>query len=122
MRIAVTGASGFLGRYIVKHLAAGGHDCRCWYRPESDRGGFEDVSSNVEWTPGELNANQASAALVEGCEAVVHSALYRPGAGFRGAEGDLAEFVAKNVLGTMASPQECRYGPNTPIMNVETKR
>jgi nucleoside-diphosphate-sugar epimerase len=41
MRIAITGATGFLGRYLVAHFAAAGHACRCWYRPESDRGGFE---------------------------------------------------------------------------------
>ena len=36
-----------------------------------------------------------------GCDAVVHAALYRPGTGFRGAEGDLIEFVERNVLGTL---------------------
>jgi len=39
--------------------------------------------------------------LVDGVDAVVHAALYRPGAGFRGAEGDLAEFVERNVLGSI---------------------
>jgi len=32
---------------------------------------------------------------------VVHSALHHPGAGFRGAEGDLIDFVQTNVLGTL---------------------
>jgi nucleoside-diphosphate-sugar epimerase len=42
MRIAVTGATGFLGRYIVNHLLGEGHECRCWYRETSDRGGFDE--------------------------------------------------------------------------------
>jgi uncharacterized protein YbjT (DUF2867 family) len=29
MRIAVTGATGFLGRYVVKHLTSDGHRCVC---------------------------------------------------------------------------------------------
>ena len=44
MRIAVTGATGFLGRYIVHQLARDGHRLRCWHRPGSDRGGFEEAA------------------------------------------------------------------------------
>jgi hypothetical protein len=40
MLIAVTGATGFLGRYLVRQLADASHRLRCWYRPASDRGGF----------------------------------------------------------------------------------
>lgn len=101
MRIAVTGATGFLGCYIVRHLAGLGHDCRCWYRPSSDRGGFEDITSHMDWTLGDLSAPDSMAALVSGCDAVVHAALYRPGPRFVGNEGDVAVFVEMNVLGTI---------------------
>ena len=101
MKIAITGATGFLGRQLVNHLVAEQHSCRCWYRPDSDRGGLPADDARIEWILGELNNEQAAAALVESCDAVVHSALYRPGAGFRGAEGDLPTFVEKNVLGTI---------------------
>lgn len=36
MRITITAASGFIRRYIVRHLASLGHECSCWFRPESD--------------------------------------------------------------------------------------
>lgn len=101
MRIAVTGATGFLGRYIVEHLAHRRHTCRCWYRPTSDRGAIVAPTDRVAWVPGELLDGAACEALVEGCDAVVHSALYRPGAGFRGAEGDLVTFARTNILGTL---------------------
>jgi len=101
MRIAITGGTGFLGRYIVRHAVGAGHRCRLWHRPRSDRAGFDDVSDHLEWTPGDLSDPSSMRPLVKGCDAVVHAALDRPGAGFRGNEGDIAEFVERNVLGTI---------------------
>lgn len=101
MRIAVTGATGFLGRYLVRRLTSEGHACVCWHRPESDRTGFDDLERPVAWLPGELGDTEATRALVEGCDAVVHGALHRAGANFRGGEGDVVEFTRRNVLGTL---------------------
>ncbi len=108
MRIAITGATGFLGRYLVDHFAHAGHKCRCWYRPTSDRDGIDVPTNTVEWIEGELCDADASQSLVNGCDAVIHSALYRPGAGFRGAEGDLLTFVEKNVGGTLQLVEAAR--------------
>jgi nucleoside-diphosphate-sugar epimerase len=100
MRVALTGATGFIGRYIRQHLTDQGHRCRCWHRPSSDRRGFENSEDRLEWVGGELNdGNEAS--FVEGCDAVVHAALHRPGRGFREGTGDLAEFVELNILGSL---------------------
>jgi uncharacterized protein YbjT (DUF2867 family) len=65
MRVAVTGATGFLGRYVMRHLAAAGHRLRCWHRPGSDRGGFADLAGAVAWLPGELGDTAAARWLVE---------------------------------------------------------
>lgn len=107
MNIAVTGATGFLGRYIVNHLTSRGHHCRCWYRPGSDRGGF-DHEEMIAWMSGVLNEDQSTDALLEGAEAVVHSALHHPGGGFRGGEGDLIEFAQKNVVGSIRLMESAR--------------
>jgi nucleoside-diphosphate-sugar epimerase len=101
MRIALTGATGFVGRYIARHLAQQGNRLRCWYRPTSDRGGFESCAGSLEWVQGELGDTESAQSLVAGCDAVVHAALDHPGGGFRGGEGDLVTFVDKNVLGTI---------------------
>jgi nucleoside-diphosphate-sugar epimerase len=101
MKIAVTGGTGFLGRYLLRRFAAAGHRCRCWHRPSSDRGGLEDIEASLEWLPGELNQEEATQKLVAGCDAVVHAGLYLPGDRFQGGEGDLLTFAEMNILGTL---------------------
>ncbi len=98
MTIAVTGATGFIGHYVVRHLTAQGHRCRCWYRPHRDR---PVESTGVQWIAGALHDLRSVRDLVSGCDAVVHAALSRPGIGFRGAEGNLVEFAERNVIGSL---------------------
>jgi nucleoside-diphosphate-sugar epimerase len=101
MRVAVTGATGFLGRYLVDHLIKSGHRCRCWHRPESDLSGFGAPLGSITWIPGEINDRAATLDLLEGCDAVIHAALDHPGGGFRGGEGDLSKFLERNFMGTL---------------------
>jgi len=101
MRIALTGATGFIGRYLVAHLVEQGHRLRCWYRITSDRSGLEHLGKSLEWVQGDLRKPASCQDLVQGCDAIVHAALYHPVGGFRGGEGDLLEFVEANVLGTI---------------------
>jgi nucleoside-diphosphate-sugar epimerase len=101
MKIALTGATGFVGRYIVRRMLAAGHSLRCWYRSGSNREGSELASPSIEWQLGDLGDAAAAESLVQGCDAVVHAALYKVGSGFMGAEGEIIEFVEKNVVGTL---------------------
>jgi nucleoside-diphosphate-sugar epimerase len=101
MHIAVTGGTGFLGRYIVERLAGDGHALRCWRRAESDLGGFDEHADRIEWLEGGLGDDHSARKLVADCEAVVHSALWRPGASFQGGEGDIVKFVETNLVGTL---------------------
>jgi nucleoside-diphosphate-sugar epimerase len=101
MKIAITGATGFLGRYIVDHLANSGHVCQCWYRPTSDLGGFDAPKKSITWVPGEMGDRKATLDLIDGCDAVVHAALDHPGGGFRGDEGELVPFLERNLIGTI---------------------
>ena len=99
MKIAITGATGFIGRYIVRHCLDQGHECRLWFRSEASRQGMENL--DVEWIQGELNDDASTRTLVEGCDAVIHSGLFREGAGFRGAEGNVVQFAQLNILGSL---------------------
>jgi nucleoside-diphosphate-sugar epimerase len=110
MKIAITGATGFLGRYLVARLAGAGHRLTCWHRPASDLGHFPEPIPRgaVRWIEGSLGDGTAARNLVEGADAVVHAALHHPGGGFRGEEGDLLDFAAANVLGTLRLMEDAR--------------
>jgi nucleoside-diphosphate-sugar epimerase len=101
MRIAITGATGFLGRYIVRHLSGLGHHLRCWYRPSADRSGFDGLS--VEWLAGELGDVAATRKFVSGVDAVVHGAVQWQGPRNRGARshGDADPFFGINLTGSL---------------------
>ncbi|MFG0296805.1 MAG: NAD-dependent epimerase/dehydratase family protein [Maioricimonas sp. JB045] len=101
MRIALTGGTGFIGRYIIRQLAADGHQLVCWHRPDSERSGLEGCDSAVEWREGELGNLDDAHALIAGCDALVHAALYHPDGGFMGGEGDLLAFAQRNVMGSL---------------------
>jgi NADH dehydrogenase len=68
--IAVTGASGFVGRHVAAELARRGHQVRALVR--EDRGGRAAVGLSAERTLGDLADLGAIAALVRGADAVIH--------------------------------------------------
>ena len=107
MLIAVTGATGFLGRYIVNDLLDQGHTCRCWHRPSSDRNGFVDDGRNIEWLPGHLNDQAESDKLIQGVDAVVHSGLDRQ-RGWSPDDANLLDFIQTNLTGSIRLMQSAR--------------
>lgn len=87
-RVAVTGATGFIGRHVCAELAAGGDEVLAIVRPGSPRRPPPDAVA--------LNAELTASALREaftGVDAVVHLA------GVISAIDD-AEYMAANVVGT----------------------
>jgi len=103
MLIAVTGATGFLGRYILRQLVGAGHRLCCWHRPSSDLSGLEDLRDHVEWLPGTLGDRGAAQQLIRGTDALVHAALARPeGRTFTASGGeDLLAFLRINLMGSL---------------------
>jgi UDP-glucose 4-epimerase len=92
---AVTGATGMVGRFIVDRLVEEGVSVRAWRRPTSDVRG---LPSAVEWIEGDLSSSDAAAALVEGADMLVHSALeHVPGRYRRGEGEDVARYLETNV-------------------------
>jgi nucleoside-diphosphate-sugar epimerase len=112
MLIALTGATGFLGRYLVRHFAAAEHHLRCWYRPASDRRGFGSSAERIEWLPGSLGDQELTQRLVDGADAVVHAAVQWPGPSHSPARAnmqtDLGTFLKTNLLGSLQLFQAAR--------------
>jgi len=71
MRILVTGASGFVGRYVIDELAAGGHELRLFSR-QDPYAGAEPPAAQHPWTGGDLNDAAAVTKAVLGMQAVAH--------------------------------------------------
>ena len=100
MIVAVTGATGYVGRFIVKKLIASGMAVRAWRRRSSDLTGLPE---DIEWIEGELGSEESAAALVEGADMLVHAALEHAPGRYRGGEGeDPARFWRLNVDGSAA--------------------
>lgn len=97
MKVAVTGATGLVGQFIVAHLLRTGHEVVALGRAPSPHGG-----THRPW-------RLAEPAPLEGCEALVHAAFsHRPGR-YRGGEGDDREgFLRANLDGTLRLWEEAR--------------
>ncbi len=95
--MAVTGATGIVGRFVVERLAAEGAGIRALVRPTSDR---RELAQRVEWIVGSMTDSSALADLVEGADAVVHCAYeHAPGRYRCGEGGDLPGFWRANLQG-----------------------
>jgi len=97
--IAVTGATGYIGRFVVDELQSQGVQVRALCRPESDRGGFH---TPIDWVEGDLRSAEAILRLVDGAEAVVHLGYEHVHGRYRGGEGDdLVGWMDANVTGSL---------------------
>lgn len=70
MRVLVTGASGFVGNWVVSELLARGHGVRCLVRPGSE--GKLKAAVSVELALGDVLDEAALAQAAQGCQAVIH--------------------------------------------------
>ena len=93
--IAVTGATGFIGRHLVNCLLTDGYEVRALARRQND-----GLPASVEVIHGSVEDETAVEALIDGADAVVHCAGLIKGAG----KDRLREV---NVGGTAALARVC---------------
>ncbi|MDH3195113.1 MAG: NAD(P)-dependent oxidoreductase [Hyphomicrobiales bacterium] len=107
MQVAVTGGTGYVGRYIVDALIAGGHEVRVLVRNNDQPLGLPKA---VEAVGGGLDPDADFGALLDGAGALVHAAYQHVAGRYRGGEGDdLAGFMRVNVGGSLALLAAARH-------------
>lgn len=95
----MTGATGYVGRFVVAELQRQDARIRALARPGTDRGGFD---GEIEWVEGDLRTPGALEKLVDGAAAVIHLAYEHVQGRYRGGEGDdLAGWLDANVSGSL---------------------
>jgi len=100
MKIALTGATGFVGQALLRLLEESKIETRAWHRQNLP----EDLATrypDVEWSQGELGDRTSTKKLIAGCDAVIHTALFRPGKGWSGDDGEIEDYLRKNFIGTI---------------------
>ena len=110
MRVAVTGANGFLGREVVAALAAGGHDVRALVRPSSVLEGWEP-GERVEVRRVDPRRTDELAKQLEGIEAVIHLAAAMSGSDFGRFQETIAatesfHWLIKELTGTVVKKDQ----------------
>ena len=95
--ILVTGGTGFLGAYIIKHLLLKGHSVKAIRRDNSKLPFFiaPDLVAKVNWVAGDLLDIISLEEAMDGVDAVIHAAAK---VSFEGRERD--EMFKINVEGT----------------------
>ena len=112
MLIAVTGATGFIGRRLCERLVADGHRVRALAR-RADHG----LAAAVDVVPGDLNDEGALARLVAGEDGVADAVVHLAGS-VRGV--DRAAFDAVNVSGTRHLLAALAGAPDAHLVHVST--
>ncbi|MDT5156638.1 MAG: hypothetical protein QOH51_995 [Acidobacteriota bacterium] len=134
MRALVTGASGFVGSYLVEALVKGGESVAILCRPESDLWRLKDVLPHVTLIRGDLmELPRAEARIREFApETIFHLAWYGVGGGHR----DDDAHIDKNFLGSIALLRlalnvgcrtwvglgsQAEYGPQDRVLSEEAR-
>ncbi len=93
MYVALTGATGFVGSYTVRSLVGAGHRIRVLVRPTRDTSWLEELG--IEICRGEMTDEEALYALVEGADAVIHTAYDST------AESEQLNYLRSNIFGSL---------------------
>jgi NADH dehydrogenase len=74
MRIAITGATGFIGSYMLKGMAAAGHDVRVLVRPGRESAVVHPPGKQAEIHSGDLTRKETLRGFLSGVDILLHLA------------------------------------------------
>ena len=110
MRIAITGTTGYLGRYVVDSLLDTGHTVVAQVRRKLDESDpLTKYDHKLELKHGDMANTDSLESLTQGCDAAVHMAFTSATGRYRGGEGDdPVWFWEQNFGGTIRLLKACR--------------
>ena len=110
MRIAITGTTGYLGRFVVETLLREGHTVVAQRRKQLNKSDpLTKLDGSLKFINGNMGDSASLERLVQQCDAVVHLAFMSATGTYRGGEGeDAAWFWEQNFGGTLRLLQSCR--------------
>ena len=104
MRVALTGATGYVGGFVLRDLLRRGMDVAALARQPG-----RSLPAAVEWICGDLSSAEARGTLLAGADALVHCAYSHVPGRYRGGEGeDRHGFWQANLLGSLALMEQAR--------------
>ena len=71
MKVLVTGATGFVGTYVLRQLLEDDHEVRALVRPDSESK-LGDLADRVEVVQGDITQPETLQGQFDGCDAVIH--------------------------------------------------
>jgi dihydroflavonol-4-reductase len=96
VKYLVTGATGFVGPFLVRELVSSGHNCRCLVRPGSDTRKLEGL--DIELVTGDITNVNTLKGIADGVDRVFHMATLGHMSNFTVTE---SMFKEVNVQGTV---------------------
>ena len=110
MRVAITGTTGYLGRFVAEALLDAGYVVAAQIRRELNASDpMSSYGSNLELVTGDMSDTTSLEELVQRCDAVIHMAFASATGSYRGGEGDNpAWFWEQNFGGTLRLLEACR--------------
>lgn len=106
MKYLITGATGFIGPYLVKKLVSQGENCRCLVRKNSDKGNLPK-HKNIEFIEGDVTKSETLKDITDNVDYVIHMATLGHMSNYR-VPKEMFEVV--NVQGTLNIMREARRG------------
>lgn len=103
MQYLITGATGFIGPYLLQRLTSEGHHCRCLVRPGSENKLIPN--SNIEVVPGDITRPGTLSGIGKGIDRLLHLATLGHMSNYTMTE---EMFEAINVQGTCNIMQEAQ--------------
>ncbi|MCC7414249.1 MAG: NAD-dependent epimerase/dehydratase family protein [Gammaproteobacteria bacterium] len=113
MKVLVTGANGFIGGNLCRHLAAAGDEVTALVRPSGDRRSLADLPA-VRVASGDITARASLAGALAGAEIVYHAA------GYVSDWGPWRAFCAGNVEGVRNVIEAARAAGVRRVVHVST--